>query len=140
MLETNKPEQKARPELLTVLCILTFIGSGLATFSNMFLYLSYEEVLNTMDEMNMNLPEFDLIMSGGRKFFLTGFILYIISLSGAFRMWRLRKIGFHLYTGAQIFILLLPVVLINNYQFSIISLILTATFIIAYASNLKFMS
>ena len=140
MLETNKPEQKARPELLTVLCILTFIGSGLATFSNMFLYLSYDEVLDIMDEMNMNLPEFDMIMSGGKKFFLTGFILYIISLSGAIRMWKLRKIGFHLYTGAQIFILLLPVALIDNYQFSIISLILTATFIIAYASNLKFMS
>lgn len=139
MLLSNKPDQKTRPDLLTVLCILTFIGSGLAAFSNIIIYLSYDEVINIMDEMELNLPEFDLIMSGGTKFFLTGFILYIISLSGAINMWRLRKIGFHLYTGAQIFILLLPLVLIDNYQFSVLSLIITATFIIAYASNLRYM-
>ncbi|MCD4732189.1 MAG: hypothetical protein K8R74_16400, partial [Bacteroidales bacterium] len=88
----------------------------------------------------IDFPEFEMIMSGGKKFFLTGFIFYTISLAGAMQMWKLRKIGFHLYTGAQVFILLLPLVLIENFQFSLLSLFVTAAFIIAYASNLKYMS
>ncbi len=132
--------QKKRPDLLTILCILTFIGSGMAAFSNLFIYLSFDEVMNILGEFEIDFPEFKMIMSGGKKFFLTGFIFYTISLAGAMQMWKLRKIGFHLYTGAQVFILLLPLVLIENFQFSFLSLFVTAAFIIAYASNLKYMS
>jgi len=137
---TNNSKQKPRPELLSVLCILTFIGSGLAVFSNLFIFMSFDEVLTIMEDYELGLPEFEMIMSGGKRFFITGFILYSISLIGAIQMWKLRKIGFHLYTVAQIFILLLPVVFIQAYQFSVISLLLTIAFILAYFSNLKFMT
>jgi len=141
-LESINPSQKKpfkRSDLLTVLCILTFIGSGLAAFSNLFIYLSYEEMLTIVDEYEIEIPGFDMMMSGGRRFFITGFILYTLSGVGALQMWKLRKIGFHLYTGAQLFILLLPVAMIESYQFSIFSLLFTATFIAGYAINLKFM-
>ena len=70
---------------------------------------------------------------------ITGFILYTFSWVGALQMWKLKKIGFHLYTGAQIFILLLPVILIPSYPFSVFSLLFTGVFIAGYALNLKFM-
>ena len=132
--------QKRRPELLTVLCILSFVGSGLAVFSNLFIYMSFDEVITIIEDYELGLPEFEMIMSGGKRFFITGFFLYSISLLGAIQMWKLRKIGFHLYTVAQIFILLLPVVFIEAYQFSVISLLLTIAFVLAYFSNLKFMT
>ena len=141
-LESLNPSQKEpfkRSDLLTVLCVLTFIGSGLAAFSNLFIFLSFEEMLTIVDEYEVEIPGFDMMMSGGRRFFITGFILYTFSWVGALQMWKLRKIGFHLYTGAQIFILILPVAMIVSYQFSIFSLLFTAVFIAGYAINLKFM-
>ncbi|MCD4729524.1 MAG: hypothetical protein K8R74_02910 [Bacteroidales bacterium] len=141
-LESLNPSQKEpfkRSDLLTVLCVLTFIGSGLAAFSNLFIFLSFEEMLTIVDEYEVEIPGFDMMMSGGRRFFITGFILYTFSWVGALQMWKLRKIGFHLYTGAQLFILILPVAMIVSYQFSIFSLLFTATFIAGYAINLKFM-
>ena len=52
-------------------------------------------------------------------------------------MWKLRKIGFHLYTGAQIFIIALPVAFIPAYPFSMLSVLVTAAFLIGYAVHLK---
>ena len=128
-----------RPDLLTILCVLTFIGSGLALFSNLFIYLAYDEMLVMIEEYEIDIPGFDMMMSGGKRFFIAGFILYSFSLFGALQMWKLKKLGFHLYTGAQIFILLLPVVMIPTYQFSIFSLLITAIFVIGYGVNLKYM-
>lgn len=138
-LNSAQKEPGKRSDLLTLLCILTFIGSGLAAFSNFFIYLSYEEMLTIVDDYEVEIPGFDMMMSGGTRFFITGFILYTISWVGALQMWKMKKIGFHLYTGAQIFILLLPVILIPSYPFSFFSLLLTLVFIIGYAINLKFM-
>ena len=137
----NPPQTEPfkRSDLLTILCILTFIGSGLASFSNLFIYLSYEEMLTIIEDYKVEIPGFEMMMSGGKRFFITGFILYTFSWVGALQMWKLKKIGFHLYTGAQIFILLLPVILIPSYPFSTFSLLFTGVFIAGYALNLKFM-
>jgi len=134
-----EPRQVKRPELLTWLCILSFIGSGLAAISNLFIFLSYDEMVNLTEEINLDLPEFEMMMSGGTRFFFTGFILYSISLFGAIFMWKLRTIGFHLYTGAQIFIIALPVAFIPAYPFSMLSVLVTAAFLIGYAVHLKLM-
>jgi hypothetical protein len=136
----QSPKQAGkRPDLLTILCIFSFIGSGLAAFSNLFIYLSFEEMLTIVEDYEIDIPGFDMMMSGGRRFFITGFILYTLSWVGALQMWKLKKIGFHFYTGAQLFLLLLPVIMIPNYPFSIISLLITLIFIAGYAVNLKVM-
>ena len=137
--QQNEQKPVKRPDLLTYLCILSFIGSGLASISNLFIFLSYDDMVNLMDDVKIDLPEFDLMMSGGRRFFFAGFVLYSISLFGAIFMWKLRKIGFHLYTGAQIFIIALPVAFIPAYPFSILSVLVSAAFIVGYAVHLKIM-
>lgn len=128
-----------RPEILNLLCIFTFIGSGLAVFSNFFIWLSFDEVQSIIENMEIDFPELKIILSGGKRFFIAGFFLYGISLAGAIQMWKFKKIGFHLYTAAQIFILLLPVVFIKDLPFSYIGLIITALFIYGYHSQMKFM-
>ncbi len=137
--QQNEQKPVKRPDLLTYLCILSFIGSGLAGISNLFIFLSYDDMVNLMDDIKIDLPEFDLMMSGGRRFFFTGFVLYSLSLFGAIFMWKLRKIGFHFYTGAQIFIIALPVAFIPAYPFSILSVLVSAAFIVGYAVHLKIM-
>ena len=126
--------------MLKILCIFTFIGSGLAVFSYLFTYLLFDEMQLMMEEMTEQYPGIEEIFSGGKQFFLTGFILYSISLSGALQMWKLRKIGFHLYTVAQIFILILPVVMIKSYQLPFLGILVSSAFVFGYYSNLKYMS
>lgn len=130
---------KKRTDILTILCILTFIGSGLAAFSNLFIYLSFDEVQYIFEDYNFDFPELEMIFSGGKIFFMGGFILYMLSLSGAMQMWKLRKIGFHFYTAAQLFILLLPVVSLKSYPFSFVGLFITSAFIYGYYSQMKLM-
>ena len=102
-IDQHQMGQKKRPELLTILCILTFIGSGLAAFSNLVLFLTYDEMDVLMEEMNVDFEEVMLLLSGGKRFFISGFFLYTISLMGAIAMWRLRKLGFHLYTACLLY-------------------------------------
>ncbi|MCB0805978.1 MAG: hypothetical protein KDC05_09290 [Bacteroidales bacterium] len=130
---------KKRPELLTWLCVLTFIGSGIAAFSNLVVFISYDELKVFFDQEAFDYSEFEVMLAGGKRFFAAGFVFYVLSLFGAFRMWNLYKTGFHFYTAAQVCILLLPFVFIKSAQFSVFNLLLTATFILGYASQLKFM-
>ena len=130
---------QTRPDVLKLLCILTFIGSGLASFSNLFIWSSFDEVQNVMEDMDFDLPELKIILSGGKQFFIAGFFLYSVSLAGAIQMWKLKKIGFHLYTASQIFLLILPLVTIRDLPFSFFGLLLTLVFIGGYFSQLRFM-
>jgi hypothetical protein len=136
----NESPVVKRPELLTYLCILSFIGSGLASLSNLFIFLSFDNMVNLKEEINFDLPEFDLMMSGGKRFFFSGFIFYSVSLFGAIRMWKLKKLGFHLYTIAQVFILLLPFTFIPAYPFSILGVLVTAAFVLGYGIHFKLMT
>lgn len=130
-----------RPQTLSLLCVLTFIGSGVSLFSSLFVAAAYEVIPLVIEEAKMPEAEqmLDLMLVAGRPFFIYMAILYAISLAGAIMMWRLRKTGFHLYTTSQLLMLILPLVVIDNYQLPWTSVLLTVTFILAYGMNLKFM-
>lgn len=136
--QENNTEAK-RSDVLTILCILSYVGSGLAAFSNLVLLITFDELGPVLDEMDFGFEGVEQIMAGGKSFFLSGFILYVVSLAGISAMWRLRRIGFHLYAAAQLFILLLPVVSIDGFPFSIPGMLLTGAFILGYFTQLKFM-
>jgi hypothetical protein len=129
-----------RPDLLKWLCILSFIGSGLSGFSNLFVWLAYDQMDEIRAQFLFDLPEFDTLLSGGKRFFLSGFIFYSLSFFGVYRMWKLRKAGFHVYTGSQVFLLILPLVFIPSFPLSVLGLMITAGFIVGYAANLKYMT
>lgn len=145
--EIYNSEKKKRSDLLTVMCLFSFIGGGLSAFSNTIIYLSYDEIGQMMPEIERILKEMDFegnefnqMLSGGKQYFLAGGVLNMISLAGVLRMWRLKKIGFHLYVAAQIFLFILPMVSYENLPFNFIGLMLTAAFIFAYTTQLKDMS
>ena len=138
--------ENKRPELLKVLCILTFIGSGMS-------FLSYTLLIFTIDyfsafdfsgfgffQSEEQLEVLLLMFSLPKAYFIIHSVLYASSLFGAFMMWHMRKVGFHFYTAAQVFILILPTVVLEGNPFSIIEAIITGAFIIAYSTQLKFMT
>lgn len=156
--------EKTRPTFLTVLCILTFIGSGLnflsslmsiatskVTSSTGFMSMIYESMNQSMEEIPesmVNMMETVMttvtkVMEHGATIGITNTILYAASVLGAVLMFNLKKNGFYLYSAAQILLLfVLPVVVgfnIVTMMGLVFSLIFTAAFIIMYGVNVKYM-
>lgn len=140
----NQPDENrqqhsipSRPPLLTILCILSFLGSGISMLSFLMIYTSYEEALPMILEFSDLIPGLEYFAIAGRGFFLSGFILYLLSVAGVSLMWRMKKAGFHFYTASQIMVLLLPVIYIKSFPFQFSEAIITLLFIIFYSRFLK---
>ncbi|HEY9115309.1 MAG TPA: hypothetical protein VIN10_11475 [Bacteroidales bacterium] len=141
----EQPKTKIpRPELLKLLCILTFIGSGLSMLSNVALFSVIDQIREMFAEdpiymvfgVEMNMSIF---LNVNPWFFMIQAVLYSLSFSGALQMWKLNKIGFHIYSVAQILLLIVPKIFIPDMPFPAIDLILTGSFIYFYYLNVKFM-
>jgi len=138
----NKPEQvvrSKRPNLLTILCILTFVGSGMNFFSSIMIASFYDvftEFAMTVAE-KFNLPGIDTLLEAPPAFFLVSGFLYIFSFAGALIMWNLRKTGFHVYTVAQILLIIAPMYFLKMPGPSLFDIILSGTFVILYGVSMK---
>jgi hypothetical protein len=142
------PTPFKRPNGLTFICILTFIFSGLSFISSLFYSLYYNflpglinsspftksiqgiegmtEALKTLTQANI-------------WFFILNTIFYGISLGGAIMMFKLKKVGFHFYTVAQILLLITPLYYLAGYKTDIANTFITGIFILIYATNLRIM-
>ncbi|MGC8864160.1 MAG: hypothetical protein ACP5O2_00410 [Bacteroidales bacterium] len=126
-----------RPDMLSALCILTFIGSGVGAFVYWTYGLFFSELQSMYESGALTFPGLDVILSGGQKYFLSGAVLFSASLTGAILMWKMRAAGFHLYTAAQVLLSLLPVVMIKEYPFPVVDFAITALFILLYSRYLS---
>ncbi|MFH1296741.1 MAG: hypothetical protein ABIJ04_05645 [Bacteroidota bacterium] len=133
------PAEPKRSQLLAILCILTFIGSGLNTFSSLFIASFFDSFLVVAEEFGerFNLPGMEILMKATPGFFLITGVLYVGSLTGAILMWRLRKVGFHLYAVSQILLLIAPMYFLKLSGPSILDLLFSGLFIILYSTQLK---
>ena len=97
---TTQQEKQVRPVLLTVMCILTFIGSSFIIISTIFSYISMQ---NMSEEMKVMMGE---MTQSSQKDFLIKLIIGILGslmcLLGAILMWKLKKVGFYLYNIGNI--------------------------------------
>ena len=160
-METISVHPKPRPILLTVLCVLTFIGSGLGVFGNLMAMFAapfmdlfqpsmldeaYNQLGNNPGDMfakealDMALVVIDNFLA----ITLSKFIFYALSIVGAIMMFQMKKIGFYLYIAAQVgFLFIGPVFLGWNLFVSMALLFsgfFSVLFIALYAINLKHMS
>lgn len=139
VLPETKPQ---RPTLLTVLCILTFIGSGMNLFSSLVIAGFYDVFVEIAKEFGkkFNLPGIDMLLEMKPMFFLVTGILYAGSLVGAVLMMRLKKAGFHVYTIFQILLIIAPMYFMHIASPGLPELLFSGLFILLYSMNLKFMS
>ena len=128
------------------MCILTFIGSGSSALANNIMFFTIEDwrlaYENGLFENLGKLFEdeaLQILMNVNPGFYLLQSVFYLISLIGAILMWNLRKTGFHLYTVAQILLLISYNLFLSSQPFPFIPLLLSVTFILLYAKNLSFM-
>jgi len=136
------PEETS-PQLtfFRVLCIATFLGSGIGLFAYLFCGVFYDGLGPAIQAspFPMQRDVMEILIGAGRWFFLVNALCYGFSLFGAIQMWKLRKIGFHLYTIAQIMLLIVPMLFIRGSAETLPQAMVSGIFIFAYASNLKYM-
>ncbi|WP_421918415.1 hypothetical protein [Marinifilum sp.] len=160
-MEIVETQPKQRPGLLTVLCVLSFIGSGFGVLNNIMAmlmspikkFLSPEFFEMALEEVHQE-PARKIIEQaleiGQRtlenifEISLTQFLLYAASLTGAILMFQLKKTGFYIYSIAQILLLFVPAIFVGFNLFVNIGIlfasIFTILFIALYAINLKKMN
>lgn len=86
-----------------------------------------------------NMESIEMFMNVDKTYFLFQAILYAASLTGVYFMWNLKKTGFHLYTVAQVLVLILQQIYFPSLPFPFLPFIITLTFVLLYFTNLKHM-
>ena len=81
------------------------------------------------NEMTVYVEE---LLETPRSFFFSSALLYGLSLTGAILMWNLKKSGFHLYTLAQLLILLITLLFLGREHVALGNIMFTLLFIIYY--------
>jgi hypothetical protein len=131
-----------RPVFLTILCILTFIFSGMGALSALTTPL-FSDML--VDIVNKNLlfndtvkPQMILLLKAGWGYYIATFIGAVGSVIGAALMWNMRKNGFHVYALSNLGMLFLPTIFLAV-SVDAGSILFTMIFIGFYAVFLKLM-
>lgn len=143
-------ESEKRPTFLTVLCVLSFIGSGCALLSYLSVGLSFNTLRHIVFETDTYEAYFamapnmrtsmELTFSLPKWYFLLNGLLYAASFAGVVLMWRLRRTGFHVYTIAQCLIILLGMLIVPGTGVPYGAIVWTGLFVAGYAVNLKHMN
>jgi len=152
-------EPKKLPSMLNVLTILTFIGNGLGFISAFYSYFSaasnYDKVVQAQDKIDQ-MPDFVKNMMGpdpvgnARRMLDNRLPIMLLTLVGsllcfygAWQMRKLKKTGFTIYIVGDIVPFISLFLFIGASTLAgftgIFSLIITAVFVILYATQLKYM-
>ena len=145
-MEIESPNPIAQPtptrtKTLTILCILSFVGSGFSILGALIYALFFDEFLNFYSTNDTELYQlmYDSLVILSPGYFFTEFVFALASLAGVILMWKLRKTGFHIYTVANILILSLPLFFkVGGFNFGNF-VFFTGPFIALYAFQLKTM-
>jgi len=118
---------KKRPTFLTVLCILTFIGSGLGLLFGLLAIVAAGAIAGLLE----SIPGMSQLNGDGMMLIVISAALSAASLFGAIMMWKMKKMGFYIYAAAQIAMIAV--------SFSVMGLIFSLLFLVLYFLNFKHM-
>jgi len=118
-------QEKKRPVFLTVLCILTFIGSGLGVLFGLLAIIAAGAIEGLLE----SIPGMQSLGGSSMLLLIVSVLLSAASLFGAIMMWQLKKMGYFIYAAAQIITLIIG--------FTVAGLVFTLLFLILYFLNFK---
>ncbi len=153
MEQTNAGGETAkRPTFLTVLCILSFIAAGIGVVASILGYVGMQaaenmgmSLSNSMEGMEgmQSMPGMEdamSMMTHAKTLLIVGIVVTLIALYGVIQMWKQKKMGFYIYTGAQLLGIIVPIVIAGMAAFSTMGVLFSVAFIVMYGLNLKHMS
>jgi len=150
-----------RPTFLKVLCILSFIGTGIGLISGLWGWWSNHQLaegggalmnaMNAMpeggdkaaDAVNQMANAFGVDFAKQAMSSMIVGLLNVIVFAGAMMMWNLKKTGFYIYTIGQVAQIIVPFVVVGGLlggATGMITAVFSIAFIIMYGVNLKSMS
>jgi hypothetical protein len=154
-METAVPAK--RPQFLNVLCILSYIGTGIGIIMGIY-HLATAGAAQASVEMLDNMAGDDMSAIPGMESMMDGAIAaakyaYVLAaveivanlmcLFGVMQMWKMKKMGYYVYVLGQLVAIITPIVLVGGGLFGgimIVMAIFPIAFIIMYGLNLKHMS
>ncbi len=121
-----------------------YMGAALPTLSRLFNEGTMAGSLAACSRMFGVDPQtfsaaFEEMIAVPRMFYFAAALLYGVSLAGVIVMWRLRRVGFHLYTIAQLLILICTIVFLGRSHVGLGDIMFAALFIGYYFIALKSM-
>lgn len=133
ILDDSAMGAKQRPTFLTVLCILSFIGSPLSLISNIMSYMSMtgDDAITAMALQMLEAMGISINPVG----YLINAVLCLGSLFGAFQMWKLKKMGYFIYVGATVGTVIITFVMLGGLSMggiAIVAVLLAAIFPVLY--------
>ncbi len=141
----SENSSQQRPSMLTVLCVLTFIGSGMSLLSYSLMPSMmplFESMLangGTDENMMLMREVYEPLFQLENWYFYVISAMNALSFIGAIYMFQMKKIGFHFYVVAQILLLALAYWQTPEMQ-SISSYLSTMIFIILYGMQFKYLT
>ena len=168
-MEQTTTEGPKRPQFLKVLCILSYIGTGLGLIGGLFSWWTYTAAAKLMEGMgDMGAAIGDAAGEGGseaaekmgadmsagmammgmdpHKQAMSALIvalLNIVVFAGVMMMWKMKKTGFYIYTLGQVASIAVPFIVVGGLMggaMGMVGGIFAVAFIIMYGLNLKHMS
>ena len=152
--ESNENNQIKRTNLLSVVCILSFVNGLFSLFShlsNAFMGVSKQQAEETAKIIYEAFPElkeqtlnyYSVWVDAYFTHELTNGILFTMGLIGVYEMFKMRKRGYFMYGVAHLLLSFYPVLFIVHNAFSeqlvVFSALITLLFLILYGSQLKHM-
>lgn len=125
-----------RPTGMTILLVLSFINACLQIFSSLGMYITapimsellangqMEESMKpfftlfsmNQDDINQMMDVMEMRLSINRVFYLITAALYVGSMVGVVKMFKLQRIGFHIYSISQLLILITAAAFVYSKQ------------------------
>ena len=143
-MDNNLEQQifESRRRNLRIILVLSIIGSGFNFISYLMTGLTLPFLKTMYQTGSMTFPSemtvyVEQIFDTPRSFFLCIALLYGLSLTGVILMWNLRKSGFHLYTLAQLLVLLVTLLFLGRERVPLGNIMFTMLFIIYYYIALR---
>ena len=144
-----------RPQFLTVLCILTYIGVGLGIIGSIFGWWSMNKMSQLMDTnsgmedmgsmpgMEEAMDKIGPALKWANELLITGILGCILCLVGALQMWKLKRIGFYIYVVGEVVPVIISGILMGASAFGgmqIFGLVIPVIFLVLYGINFKHLS
>ena len=156
--ETFLEEPKKIPDMLNVLTILTFVGSGIGFCSSIWGFFkaqdSYDKMVEAQSKLD-SMPDFAKKLMGPEMLEMTrkalenrtpililALLSYALCVYGAIQMRQLKKAGFTIYLVGELLPIVAGAIFIGIGffgGFAIVGYLIYAIFIILYATQLKYM-
>lgn len=146
-------ETSQRPQFITVLCILTFIGVAFGVIGSIVGWFSTQKMVDMVNNMPdqdfSSMPgmedmgsKMELMVKWKNVNLIVGIVGSLLCLVGALQMWKLKRTGYFIYVVGEIVPIIITGILMGSVFFKgyqIIGLILPIVFVVLYSINLKYL-